>query len=104
MRRGQAIDTLMDDVEELLDKIGDAQQPAIKELRGRIEDAINSTKHAKESASVHIGRYAKTIDRYITGYPRLGFLTGLVIGGLIVYAAGFFGSQEPEEELEDSQE
>ena len=104
MRRGQAIETLVDDVEELLDKISDAQEPAIKELRGRIEDAINSTRHARKSASAHIGRYAKTVDRYITGYPRLGFLTGLVIGGLIVYAAGFFGSEEPEEELEDSQE
>lgn len=102
MKRAQAFETLVDDVKELLTTISDEQQPAIKELRGRIEDAINST--TRKSASAHIGHYAKAVDRYITGYPRLGFLTGLVIGGLIVYAAGFFGSEESEEDLEDSKE
>jgi ElaB/YqjD/DUF883 family membrane-anchored ribosome-binding protein len=104
MKRAQALETLVDDVKELLDKISDEQEPAIKELRGRIEDAINSTKHARKSASAHIGRYAKTVDRYITGYPRLGFLTGLIVGGLIVYAAGFFGSEDSGEGSEESEE
>lgn len=104
MRRAQTIETLVDDVEELLDKISDAQEPAIEELRGRIEDAINSMKKARESATAHIGRYARTVDRYITGYPRLGFLTGLVIGGLVVYAAGFFGSEDSDEDPEESED
>jgi ElaB/YqjD/DUF883 family membrane-anchored ribosome-binding protein len=94
MKQAQNRETLIDDVKELLAQLSEEDQPAIKELRARIEDAIDSTKHARESASRRIGRYAMSVDNYITGYPRLGFITGLVLGGVIVYAAGLFGSKE----------
>jgi hypothetical protein len=29
-----------------------------------------------------------SLDRYVTGYPRLGFVTGLLLGGAIVHLAG----------------
>jgi hypothetical protein len=93
MNRAQNIDTLVSDVEELLAALSDYQQPAIQELCGRVENAIDSTKHAGTSAVARIGRYAAALDNYIAGYPRLGFLTGVIVGGLIVYAAGLFGSE-----------
>jgi ElaB/YqjD/DUF883 family membrane-anchored ribosome-binding protein len=94
MKQAQNLENLVNDVKELLAQLNEEDQPAIKELRARIEDAIDSTKRAGESASRRIGRYATSVDNYITGYPRLGFITGLVLGGLIVYAAGLFGSDD----------
>ena len=94
MKQVHDLETLINDVKELLAQLSEEEQPAIKELRARIEDAIDSTKHASESATRRIGRYATSVNNYITGYPRLGFVTGLVLGGLIVYAAGLFGSEE----------
>ena len=94
MKQAQDLETLINDVKELLAQLSEEEQPAIKELRARIEDAIDSTKHARESATRRIGRYATSVDNYITGYPRLGFITGLVLGGIIVYAAGLFGAEE----------
>jgi hypothetical protein len=94
MKQAQNLETLVSDIKELLAQLSEEDQPAIKELRVRIEDAIDSTIHARESATRRIGRYATSVDNYITGYPRLGFITGLVLGGLIVYAAGLFGVEE----------
>jgi hypothetical protein len=94
MNRAQSIDTLVSDVEELLAALSDYQQPAIQELRGRVENAIDSTKRAGNGAAARIGRYAASLDNYILGYPRLGFLTGVIVGGLIVYAAGLFGAEK----------
>jgi ElaB/YqjD/DUF883 family membrane-anchored ribosome-binding protein len=94
MKQAPKLETLVNGVKELLAQLSEEDQSAIKELRARIEDAIDSTQHASESAPRRIGRYATAVDNYITGYPRLGFITGLVLGGLIVYAAGLFGSEE----------
>lgn len=93
MNRAQNVDALVSDVEELLAALSDYRQPDIQELRGRVEDAIESTKHNGTSAAARIGRYAAAVDNYISGYPRLGFLTGVIVGGLIVYTAGLFGSE-----------
>ena len=92
MKQAQNLETLVNDVKELLAQLSEEDHPATKELRARIEDAIDSTKG--ESAARRVGRYATSVNNYITGYPRLGFLTGLVLGGLIVYAAGLVGSEE----------
>ena len=94
MKQAPNLETLVNDVEELLAQLNEEDQPATKELRDRIEDAIDSMRHVRESATRRIGRYATSVDNYITGYPRLGFITGLVLGGLIVYAAGLVGSEE----------
>jgi ElaB/YqjD/DUF883 family membrane-anchored ribosome-binding protein len=89
MKRSQDLNKLVDDVEELLTTLREDQQPEIKELCGRIEDAIESTKDARAArharATARIGRYAASVDNYITGYPRLGFLTGVVVGGIVVH-------------------
>ena len=51
MKQAPNLETLVNDVEELLAQLSDEDQPAIKKLRARIEDAIDSTKHARESAT-----------------------------------------------------
>ena len=94
MRQAQNLETLLIDIKELLAQLNEEDQPAIKDLRARIENAIDSMKHAGEGATGRIERYATSVDNYIAGYPRLGFITGLVLGGLIVYASGLFGSEE----------
>jgi hypothetical protein len=33
------------------------------------------------------------VDDYITGFPRLGFLTGVLVGGMIVYVRGLTSSK-----------
>jgi ElaB/YqjD/DUF883 family membrane-anchored ribosome-binding protein len=94
MKQPQSLKRLVSDVEELLSQLSEDDQPAIQELRARIRDAIDSTKQTRKGASGPIRRYAMSIDNYITSYPRMGFITGLVLGGLIVYTASLFGSEE----------
>ena len=51
MKQAQNLETLVSDIKELLAQLSEEDQPAIKELRVRIEDAIDSTIHARESAT-----------------------------------------------------
>jgi gas vesicle protein len=81
MNQSRHLSELINDVEELLAELSDEHSPQIDELRKRIKDTIRSVR----PAGARIRRYAGAVDDYITGYPRLGFLTGLLIGGVIVY-------------------
>ncbi len=84
MNQSRHLNALINDVEELLAELSDEHGPQIDELRNRIRDTIGSVR----PAVARVRRYAGAVDDYITGNPRLGFLTGLLIGGLIVYVAG----------------
>jgi ElaB/YqjD/DUF883 family membrane-anchored ribosome-binding protein len=88
MKDSKQLDALIQDVEELMTSLGDDQSPEVRELRRRVQDAIDSLEAQRKSAARRIRRYAASVDRYITGYPRLGFATGVIVGGLIVYTAG----------------
>jgi gas vesicle protein len=83
MNQSRHLSELINDVEELLAELSDEHSPQIDELRNRIKDTIRSVR----PAVARVRRYAGAVDDYITGYPRLGFLTGLLIGGVIVYMA-----------------
>jgi hypothetical protein len=74
--------------------LADEQSPQVQELRRRVQDAVDSLDAQRNSAARRLRRYAVSVDRYITGYPRLGFATGIVVGGLIVYAAGLFSRRD----------
>jgi ElaB/YqjD/DUF883 family membrane-anchored ribosome-binding protein len=89
MNQSRHLSDLINDVEELLAELSDEHGPQIDELRNRITDTIGSVR----PAVVRVRRYAGAVDDYITGYPRLGFLTGLVIGGVIVYVAAHIRSK-----------
>jgi len=94
MKDSEQLDSLIRDVEELIATLADDQSPQVRELRNRVEDAVDSLEAQRKSATQRIRRYAASVDRYITGYPRLGFATGVVVGGLIVYAAGLFSPRD----------
>jgi ElaB/YqjD/DUF883 family membrane-anchored ribosome-binding protein len=94
MKDSKQLDSLIQDVEELIATLADDQSPQVRELKRRVQDAVDSLEAQRKSAARRIRRYAASVDRYITGYPRLGFATGVVVGGLIVYAAGLFGPKD----------
>ena len=89
MNQSRHLTDLINDVEELLAELSDEHGPQIDELRNRITDTIGSVRPAVG----RVRRYAGAVDDYITGYPRLGFLTGLLIGGAIVYVAAHIRSK-----------
>ncbi len=88
MQDSKRLDSLIRDVEELIATLGDDQSPQVRELRRRVQDTLDSVEAQRNSATRRIRRYAASVDRYITGYPRLGFATGVIVGGLMVYIAG----------------
>lgn len=94
MKVSKELESLIQDVEELMTSLADDQSPQVLELKRRVQDAVDSLAARQRSAARRIRRYAASVDRYITGYPRLGFATGVVIGGLIVYAAGLFSRRD----------
>ena len=94
MNDSKQLDSLIRDVEELIATLADEQSPEVRELKNRVRDAVDSLEAQRKSATQRIRRYAASVDRYITGYPRLGVATGVVVGGLIVYAAGLFSPKD----------
>jgi ElaB/YqjD/DUF883 family membrane-anchored ribosome-binding protein len=94
MKDSKELDSLIQDVEELIATLGNGQSPEVRELRRRVQDALDSVEAQRKSATRKIRRYAASVDRYITGYPRLGFATGVVVGGLIVYITGLLSPKD----------
>jgi ElaB/YqjD/DUF883 family membrane-anchored ribosome-binding protein len=94
MKDSKQLDSLIRDVEELIASLADEQSPEVRALKSRVQDAVDSLEAQRKSAARRIRRYAASVDRYIVGYPRLGFATGVVVGGLIVYAAGLLSPKD----------
>jgi ElaB/YqjD/DUF883 family membrane-anchored ribosome-binding protein len=92
MNSAKTFSKLAADVEELLDELKDENGPEVQELRNRVEDALDAARRAiarhDNHAGARIARYASSVDGYITGYPRLAFLSGALIFGTIGYLAG----------------
>jgi ElaB/YqjD/DUF883 family membrane-anchored ribosome-binding protein len=97
MNPSRALSKLVNDVEELLAELSDEHGPEMDELRTRVAQTIDSAKRSLErqrtSVVARIGHYAGSVDDYITGFPRLGFLTGVLVGGMIVYVRGLTSSK-----------
>lgn len=92
MKTSTTLNRLAADVEELLAALADEHNPEIDELSARVQETLGEARRAfagqGQSAVRRIGRYAKSVDGYITGFPRLGFLTGILAGVAIAYVAG----------------
>jgi len=89
MKAEKQINALTTQVDELLALLERHPSPEIDPLRSRIEDTLDSAKRAlRPSVPARLGRYAVSLDHYVTAYPRLGFMTGMLLGGAIVYFAG----------------
>jgi ElaB/YqjD/DUF883 family membrane-anchored ribosome-binding protein len=89
MKAQKSLNALADQVEELLAVLRRHPSPDVDEVSARVQDALDSAKHAikRPSLPARLGRYANSLDHYVTGYPRLGFLTGIMLGSAVVHLA-----------------
>jgi ElaB/YqjD/DUF883 family membrane-anchored ribosome-binding protein len=98
MKTSPRVEQLVNDVEELLAELSDEHGPEVAALRARVEETVATARRTlgeqSKSAAARALRYAKAVDNYITGYPRIGFLTGVAVGGLLVYLAGLLTPDE----------
>jgi ElaB/YqjD/DUF883 family membrane-anchored ribosome-binding protein len=97
MSSSRTLNNLINDVEDLLGELDNEHGAHIDELRMRIVQTIGSAKRAiasqHTSVLARIANYAGSVDDYITGFPRLGFFTGILVGGIIVYVRGLGSSK-----------
>jgi len=97
MNPSRALNKLVNEVEELLAELNGEHGPQMDELRMRVVQTIGSARRAiasqRTSVAARIGQYAGSVDDYITGFPRLGFLTGIMVGGMIMYLRGLTSSK-----------
>jgi len=97
MESTRALNRLVNDVEELLLALGDEHSPEMDQLRNRIAATIVSANRTiasqRTNVVARISHYAGSVDDYITGFPRLGFFTGILVGGVIVYVRGLTSSK-----------
>jgi ElaB/YqjD/DUF883 family membrane-anchored ribosome-binding protein len=89
MKADKAIHRLTDQVQELLTLLESCPTPDTQHIRSRIEATLDSAQRAVDRSKVRarLGRYAASVDNYVTGYPRLGFLTGIALGAAVIYLA-----------------
>jgi ElaB/YqjD/DUF883 family membrane-anchored ribosome-binding protein len=78
--------SLVDDVEELLERLDDEHSPQLDQLRRRVESTMTQAKNALQgqgrSTAAQVRHYAGVADDYITGYPRAAFASGILIGAM----------------------
>lgn len=88
------VDKLIDDVENLMRRVGDATDPEIRRLRGEVQGAIADTKRALGDGAGWVQRQAsrakeafEASDRYVREQPwqtvGIAAVTGLLIGCLV---------------------
>jgi ElaB/YqjD/DUF883 family membrane-anchored ribosome-binding protein len=79
--------SLVDDVEELLERLDDEHSPQLDQLRRRVESTMTQAKNALQgqsrSTAAQVRHYAGMADDYITGYPRAAFASGILIGAVL---------------------
>jgi len=99
MKARKSVNALADEVEELLAALERHSCSAeVDETSARVQDALDSARHAlkRPSVPVRLGRYARSVDNYVTGYPRLGFLTGVMLAGGLAYMVGLMRAARPD--------
>ena len=79
--------SLVDDVEELLERLDDEHSPQLDQVRRRVESTMTQAKNALQgqgrSTAAQVRHYAGMADDYITGYPRAAFASGILIGAVL---------------------
>jgi ElaB/YqjD/DUF883 family membrane-anchored ribosome-binding protein len=91
---GQEVDKLIDEVENLMRRVGDAADPEMRRLRGEVQSAIADTRKALGDRSGWARRQAtrakeafEASDRYVHEQPwqtvGIAAVTGLLIGCLV---------------------
>jgi ElaB/YqjD/DUF883 family membrane-anchored ribosome-binding protein len=88
---GDEVHNLIADVEDLIDRVGDAADPELRRLRAKVADAVNT---AKKSIAEGVGQVQgqanqalEAGDRYVRNQPweaiGIAALAGLAVGFLV---------------------
>ena len=85
------VQNLISDVEDLIDRVGDAADPEVKRLRAKVANAVVSAKRSIASGAEQVQRQAKDAfdasDRYVHDQPweaiGIAALAGVAVGFLI---------------------
>ena len=82
---------LINEVDELLARLDDEHSPQLDELRSRVEATMSQAKSALrkqgQSTASQVRHYAGVADDYITGYPRMAFASGILLGVVLGFIA-----------------
>jgi ElaB/YqjD/DUF883 family membrane-anchored ribosome-binding protein len=88
---GEEVQNLIADVEDLMDRVGDAADPEIRRLRAKVADAITTAKKSiadgVEQVQGHANQAIEASDRYVRNQPweaiGIAALAGLAVGFLV---------------------
>ena len=87
----EEVQNLIADVEDLMDRVGEAADPEIRRLRAKVADAVISTKRSIAAGADQVQRHAKDAfdasDRYVRNQPweaiGIAALAGIAVGFLV---------------------
>jgi ElaB/YqjD/DUF883 family membrane-anchored ribosome-binding protein len=87
----EEVQNLIADVEDLIDRVGDAADPEVKRLRSKVASAVVDAKKSIVSAADQVQhrpkRRSMRADRYVHGQPweaiGIAALAGVAVGFLI---------------------
>jgi ElaB/YqjD/DUF883 family membrane-anchored ribosome-binding protein len=87
----QEVETLISEVEELIERLGDTADPGIARIRARVAETVRSTRRALSEGAAGVQRQARQAltagDTYVRAQPweAIGFAAavGVVIGFLV---------------------
>ncbi|MFI4879935.1 MAG: YqjD family protein [Steroidobacterales bacterium] len=88
---GEEVQNLIADVEDLMDRVGDAADPEIRRLRAKVADAITTAKKSiadgVEQVQGQANQAIEASDRYVRNQPweaiGIAALAGLAVGFLV---------------------
>jgi ElaB/YqjD/DUF883 family membrane-anchored ribosome-binding protein len=87
LNNSRKFERLVTDVEELLARLDDEHSPQLDKLRAQVEATMSEAKSALtkqgKSTAAQVRHYAGIADDYITGYPRMAFASGILIGAAL---------------------
>jgi len=87
----EEVQNLLADVEDLIDRVGEAADPEIRRLRAKVVDAMASTRRAISQSAEQVQRQAREAfevsDRYVRNQPweaiGIAAIAGIAVGYLV---------------------
>lgn len=87
----EEVQNLISDVEDLIDRVGEAADPEVRRLRSKVAAAVQTTKQSISDGADQIQRQAREAfsasDRYVRNQPweaiGIAALAGIAVGYLV---------------------
>ncbi|HEX4389127.1 MAG TPA: DUF883 family protein [Steroidobacteraceae bacterium] len=87
----EEVQNLISDVEDLIDRVGEAADPEVRRLRSKVAAAVETTKQSISDSADQIQRQAREAfsagDRYVRNQPweaiGIAALAGIAVGYLV---------------------